>query len=180
MNSIFAQSRLFFISVFSLCMLMACSPQYNWRVVPNADLGYSATFPDKPAQVTRTMDLIGLQVPLTMHAAQVDGEYFAVGTVPLQGELQIQSTALRDALAQAVSNNIAAGQPELKSIQWLGRPVQEMTVTGALPNGEPAYAHARFFEHQGVLYEVLMMGPGQQASPDSLTSWFGGFSLLGQ
>lgn len=180
MNSILAQSRLFFISVFSLWALVACSPQYNWRVVPNADLGYTATFPDKPAQITRTMDLIGLQVPLTMHAAQVDGEYFAVGTVPLQGELQAQSTALRDALAQAVANNIASGKPELKSIQWLGMPVQEMTATGSLPNGGTAFAQVRFFEHRGVLYEVLMMGPGPQANPDSLTSWFGGFSLLGR
>lgn len=180
MNSIITHSRLFFIALFALFALAACSPQYNWRVVPNTDVGYMATFPDKPAQVTRTLDLIGLQVPLTMHAAQVEGMYFAVGTVPLKGELQVQRAALRDALAQAVANNISAGKPELISIQWLGKPVQEMTLSGTLPNGEAAFAQARFFEHQGILYEVLMMGPGPQGNPDELTSWFGGFSLLGQ
>ena len=180
MNSLIAQSRAIFIGLFTLWTLAACSPQYNWRVVPNTDVGYMATFPDKPAMVTRTLDLIGLQVPLTLHAAQVEGMYFAVGTVPLQGELQVQGVALRDALAQAVANNISAGKPELKAIQWLGKPVQEMMTNGTLPNGEKAFAHARFFEHQGVLYEVLMMGPGEQANPDAATSWFGGFSLLGQ
>lgn len=180
MNSLIAQSRAIFIGLLSLWTLAACSPQYNWRVVPNTDVGYMATFPDKPAMVTRTLDLIGLQVPLTLHATQVEGMYFAVGTVPLQGELQVQGVALRDALAQAVTNNIAAEKPELKVMQWLGKPVQEMMVTGTLPNGEKAFANARFFEHQGVLYEVLMMGPGEQANPDVATSWFGGFSLLGQ
>lgn len=180
MKSFIAQSRAIFLGFLALWALAACSPQYNWRVVPNTDVGYMATFPDKPALVTRTLDLIGLQVPMTLHAAQVEGLYFAVGTVPLQGELQGQGLALRDALAQAVANNISADKPELKPVQWLGKTVYEMTSTGTLPTGGKAFAHARFFEHQGVLYEVFMMGPGEQANPDSLTSWFGGFSLLGQ
>jgi hypothetical protein len=180
MITAFAKSRMFFISLFALCTLAACSPQYNWRTVPNTDVGYMATFPDKPAQVTRTMDLIGLKVPLTLHAAQLEGMYFAVGTVPLQGELAAQGPALRGALAQAVANNIAAGQAELKPIQWLGKPVQEMSAQGKFPGGEAAFAQARFFEHQGVLYEVMLIGPGNGASADVATSWFGGFSLLGQ
>ncbi len=180
MKTAFASSRAIFVSLIALCALVACSPQFNWRVVPNTDIGYMATFPDKPAQATRTMDLIGLQVPFTLQAAQIEGLYFAVGTVPLQGELAAQGAALRDALAQAVANNIAAGQADVKPIQWLGKTVYEMSIKGKLPSGEAAFAQARFFEHQGVLYEVLMMGPGEAANPDSATSWFGGFSLLGQ
>lgn len=180
MKSVFVQSRALFIFFVALFALSACSPQYNWRTVPNTDIGYMATFPDKPAQVTRNLDLIGLQVPLTLQAAQIEGLYFAVGTVPLQGNLSAQGTALRDALAQAVSNNISAGTPTLKPVQWLGKTVHELSIQGKLPSGEAAFAQARFFEHQGVLYEVMMMGPGQSANPDAATSWFGGFSLLGQ
>ena len=180
MNSVLGQSRTFFVSLLAATVLAACSPQFNWRSVPNSDIGYMATFPDKPAQVTRTMDLIGLQVPLTLQAAQVQGQYFAVGTVPLSGPLLGQGPALRDALAQAVGNNISAGQVVLKPTTWLGKPAHELSVQGTLPSGEKAFAHARFFEHQGTLYEVLVMGPGESLNPDVLTSWFGGFSLLGQ
>jgi hypothetical protein len=179
MKSFIVTSRAFFIAVLSVCAIAACSPQLNWRTVPNPDLGYMATFPDKPAQVTRTMNLIGLQVPLTLQAAQVDGFYFAVGTVPLEGSLEGQGAALRDALAIAVANNIAAERPELEPVLWLGQSAQAMSLTGELPDGSPAFAQARFFEHQGTLYEVLLMGPGQQPSPDVLTTWLGGFSLLG-
>ena len=94
--------------------------------------------------------------------------------------LTVRAFIGHEMVAQAVANNISAGKPELKAMQWLGKPVQEMMTSGTLPNGEKAFAHARFFEHQGVLYEVLMMGPGEQANPDAATSWFGGFSLLGQ
>lgn len=123
---------------------------------------------------------MGLQVPLTLHAAQAEGFYFAVGSVPLQGALQGKGIELRAALAQAVSNNIAAEKPDLRPLQWLGKSVQEMSVKGRLPNGLPAVAHARFFEHRGVLYEVVVMGAGEQISPEVLTTWLSGFSLLEQ
>jgi hypothetical protein len=180
MTLIAQMSRAFLLTALALCALVACTPQYNWRVVPNPDLGYMATFPDKPAMVTRTLDLIGLQVPLTFHAAQVDGLYFAVGTVPLQADLQPRSLELRDALAQAVANNIAASRPELKPLTWLGKSAVEMNSVGTLPGGKAGFAQARFFEHRGVLYEVLIMGPGAAADPNMVTSWFGGFSLMGQ
>lgn len=180
MNSFFSKISCIFIGLLAVWALSGCSPQYNWRTVPNTDVGYMATFPDKPAQVTRTLDLIGLKVPLTMQAAQVEGLYFAVGTVPLQGELQIQSIGLRDALAQSVANNIAAGKPALTQIQWLGKAAHEMSVTGTLPDGQAAFAQVRFFEHRGTLYEVLIMGGNEQLDSNAPTTWFGGFSLLGQ
>ncbi len=180
MTLIAPMSRAFLLGALTLCALVACTPQYNWRVVPNPDVGYMATFPDKPAMVTRTLDLIGLQVPLTFHAAQVGGLYFAVGTIPLGAELQARSNELRDALAVAVANNIAAPKPDLKPIEWLGKPAVEMNTTGTVPGGKPGFAQARFFEHKGVLYEVLIMGPGDAADSNMVTSWFGGFSLMGQ
>lgn len=167
-------------SVFAVSLLLACSPSLNWRVVPNTDVGYAATFPDKPAQITRTLDLIGLKVPLTLHAAQVDGLYFAVGTMPLQGDLTGKAQDLSQALAQALANNINAGQAKLKPMQWLGMNVEELTASGNLSSGKAGFAQARFFEHRGVLYEVVLMGEGAGADPDVVTQWFTGFNLLGQ
>ncbi|WP_370264363.1 hypothetical protein [Limnobacter sp.] len=173
-------SRRFFCLFCLALLLQACSPAYNWRAVPNSDVGYVATFPDKPAMVTRTLDLAGLKVPLTLHAAQVDGSYFAVGTVPLQGPLQGQGEVLRNALAQALANNVQAGAAQLQSTEWLGQPAWRVELQGSLPSGEAGHAVARFFEHRGVLYQVTLMGPGQQALPEIQTTWFSGFSLLGQ
>lgn len=166
--------------VLLVAFLQACSPAMNWREVPNTEAGYVATFPDKPAQVTRTLDLIGLKVPLTLHAAQVQGLYFAVGTVPLDGALKGHLPELTQALAQALANNINAGQAELKPLNWLGMQVGELRVSGVLKSGKTGFAHGRFFEHRGVLYEVLLMGDGAEPDADVLTQWFKGFRLLGR
>ncbi|HEX4917201.1 MAG TPA: hypothetical protein VFV43_04825 [Limnobacter sp.] len=171
--------RIFFFLA-ALLTLQACSPAYNWRAVPNSDVGYVATFPDKPAMVTRTLDLAGLKVPLTLHAAQVNGNYFAVGTVPLEGELQGQTDVLRNALAQALANNVQAGSVSPQPMDWLGLQVWAVDLQGTLPSGEAGHAVARFFENRGVFYEVVLMGPGKTPTPELQTTWFSGFSLLGQ
>ncbi|HEX4879869.1 MAG TPA: hypothetical protein VFV39_08505 [Limnobacter sp.] len=176
---LFESLRVFFF-IAAMCVLQACSPAFNWRAVPNTDIGYVATFPDKPVMVTRTLDLAGLKVPLTLHAAQVEGSYFAVGTVPLRGELQGQADVLRGALAQALANNVQAGAANLQPMEWLGQAAWGLELRGTLPSGEDGHAVARFFERRGVLYEVVLMGQGQTPAPELQTTWFSGFSLLGQ
>lgn len=50
-------------------LLGACSPEYNWREVRAADQGYVVMLPGKPASMTRTIQLDGLEVPMTMQGA---------------------------------------------------------------------------------------------------------------
>lgn len=161
-------------------VLAACSPTMNWRVVPNPDLLYVATFPDKPAQLTRTVPLNGMEVPLTLQAAEVDGLYFMVGTVVLAGELQGQGEAIRTALAQAAAANLGQPPQEAVPVQWLGRTAYSVKVGGQYPGtGGPAFLQARFLEHRGHVYQITVTGPGEGLNPDFEANWFGGFSLLG-
>ncbi|MCQ8895492.1 hypothetical protein NQT62_03435 [Limnobacter humi] len=164
----------------SMFLLSACSPAFNWRVVPNPDSGYTATFPDKPALVTRTLDLANLKVPLTLQAAQVNGLYFAVGTVPLEGNLKTQQTLLVEALSLALANNIQAGKPALANTTWLGLPVLDMDSRGKTAKGGAAFVKARFFEHKGRLFEVIVMGEAEQPDPSVVAQWFNGFSVGGR
>jgi hypothetical protein len=48
-------------------------------------------FPAKPASFTRTVDLDGMQVSMTMTAAEVDGATFAVGTAEAPDEAQARA-----------------------------------------------------------------------------------------
>lgn len=173
-------NRIFLRLVLSLSLLSACSPAFNWRVVPNPDGGYTATFPDKPALVTRTLDLANLKVPLTLQAAQVNGLYFAVGTVPLDGDLKDRQTVLVDALSLALANNIQASKPALATTTWLGMPVFEMDSRGKTAKGGAAFVKARFFEHHGHLFEVIVMGEAEQPDPGVVAQWFNGFAVGGR
>ena len=52
-------------------LLAACSPKYNWRDYASPDAPYRVMFPAKPATFTRTIDLDGMQVAMTMTAAAI-------------------------------------------------------------------------------------------------------------
>ena len=65
----------------ALCLLFAgCSPKYNWRDYASPTASYHVTFPAKPSTVTRTIDLDGMQVSLTMTAAEGGGATVRVGS----------------------------------------------------------------------------------------------------
>jgi len=49
-----------------LALLAGCAPEYNWREIRAADDGYVVMLPDKPAALTRRIDLDGLPVSMSM------------------------------------------------------------------------------------------------------------------
>ena len=81
-------------------LLAGCNPAYNWRDYTSEDSRFKALFPAKPATLTRTVDLNGLQVEMTMTAAKVDNTTFAVGTAvaPDAARAQAALPAMRLAL----------------------------------------------------------------------------------
>jgi hypothetical protein len=85
-------------------LLGACSPKYNWRDYASPDAPYRVMFPAKPASVTRSIDLDGKQVSMTMTAADIDGATFAVGAAEAPDEAQAQ--AALPAMMQALLRNI--------------------------------------------------------------------------
>lgn len=165
----------------SLSLLcVSCSPRFNWREVVNEAGAYRATFPDKPAQMTRMLDLIKLQVPFTLQVAKVDDFYFAVGFVPLKGDLKGKGQALRAALAQGLANTFELEQVELQPLTWLGLPAHALQLQGVTKQGMVAQAQARFIEQGDVLYQVTLVSPVRSANKELAEQWFSGFAPSGR
>lgn len=158
--------------------LTACSPAFNWREVPNNELGYVATFPDKPVSATRELNLDGLKVPLTLHAAKVGEVYFTVGLVPLDETLTNNLDRLTLALAQSLGNNIGVQKVELIDKDWQGTSARFFDASGKMPNQEGAKLQGYFVRKNGYLFEVVLMGPESQVSDVVVTQWFTGFKWL--
>lgn len=57
-------------------VLSACTPTWDWREIRPTDAPLSVMLPGKPAEMTRTIDLDGVPVAMTMHGALVDGLRF--------------------------------------------------------------------------------------------------------
>lgn len=161
-------------------ILTACSPALNWREVVNNDFQFVATFPDKPVQVTRTLDMAGFNVPLTLQAATAKNIYFAVGVVELKGPLAGQGEALKGALIQALANNVKVSEVQSQMKPWAGlERVDWVELAGQLPDGKPGRAVGRFFIVNNQLIEVLLVGPTDQVDTGTEKQWLTGFRLLG-
>ena|SRR5665213_342607 len=59
-----------------------CSPRFNWRDYQSSG-GFAATFPDKVQTATRSIELTGIEVNMTLSAARVGEISFVVGSVRL-------------------------------------------------------------------------------------------------
>ena len=86
-----------------LWLLVGCSPALNWRSVPLPDAGITITLPCKPDQATRTVELAGVPVELSMAGCDADGATFAVSHAALADPAQA-GAALRHWRAAVVAN----------------------------------------------------------------------------
>jgi hypothetical protein len=70
-------------------LLAACSPALNWRNVPVPEAGITMALPCKPDHATRTVELAGVPVELSMLGCDADGATFALSHAALTDPAQV-------------------------------------------------------------------------------------------
>ena len=105
-------------------LLLACSPQYNWRDYSSDVAPFRVMFPDKPSTHKRTIDLDGLKVEMTMTAAEVNGATFAVGSAqaPDTASAEKALSAMKTALVRNIGATVKSEKAS-KAAQAIGGPV---------------------------------------------------------
>lgn len=150
------QKRLFCAASLAAALLLSgCNPTYNWRDYSSADAPYRIMFPAKPASHTRAIDLNGMQVEMTMTAAEVEGAMFAVGTgvAPDAAQAQAAVTAMKTALVRNIGAKVerestaAAGASTSVDIDAIGS-----------ANGQPVRLRGHFEARGKRFYQVIVMG----------------------
>jgi hypothetical protein len=164
------------LSLLLVCALLgACSPKYNWRDYASPDAPYRVMFPAKPASVTRTIDLDGKQVSMTMTAADIDGATFAVGAAEAPDEAQAQ--AALPAMMRALLRNIGAGDSQARLHAGAdGRTVGEVDATGK-SNGAPVRLVGRFEARGKRFYQVIVLGKPDAMPSEQVEQFLSSFTL---
>ncbi|HYD95127.1 MAG TPA: hypothetical protein VEC01_07370 [Noviherbaspirillum sp.] len=161
-------SRLPFSLAGAACALLlaACSPKFDWREVRGGDAPFIVLLPAKPASHTRTIDLDGVKVAMTMTAAEVDGVTFAVGSAEMQDAAQAQQAlaAMKTALVRNIGGSIT----------------QEKTAGPATIDVEAKGAQARvliarFAARDKRIYQAVMLGNEKAISRDAADTFFTSF-----
>lgn len=154
-----------------VALVAACSPKFDWREVRGANAPFVVLLPAKPASHTRTVNLDGLQVPMTMTAADVDGVTFAVGTAELPDASQAPKAlaAMKTALVRNIGGTI---RQEKASAAGVVPATIEIEAAGA-----DRVLLARFLAKDKRIYQVVVVGKENAVSHDAADTFFTSFKL---
>jgi hypothetical protein len=154
-------------------LLGACSPKYNWRDYASPEAAYRVMFPAKPASFTRTIDLDGMQVSMTMTAADVDGTTFAVGAAEAPDEARAR--AALPAMMQALTRNIGAGGAQgTVHADASGKATGDLDVTGN-SQGTPVRLVGHFEARGKRFYQVIVLGKANDMPPEQVEQFLTSF-----
>jgi hypothetical protein len=155
-------------------LLGACNPTYNWRDYASPDAPYRVMFPAKPASYTRTITLDGMQVSMTMTAAEVDGATFAVGAAEAPDEARAQ--AALPAMQEALLRNIGATAASQKAAAAPGKTSRDVDVTGT-SHGTPVRLVGHFEARGKRFYQVIVLGKANAVPPEQVEQFLTSFTL---
>jgi hypothetical protein len=161
-------------------LLCACSPKYNWRDYMSPDAPYRVMFPGKPASYTRSVNLNGMQVDMTMTATEVEGAMYAVGTAQAPDPAKAQSAleAMKVALVRNIGATGARQTAAAASASSGAAPVSssDIEAEGVL-NGVPMRLVGHFEARGDRFYQVVVMGPAKSITAEPTDQFISSFKV---
>ena len=162
-------------------LVSACSPKFNWRDYRSNDAPYTVQFPGKPAQQTRTVDLDGQQVSLTMAATEIDGTTFAVasGELPDAAHAQMAMQAMKTAMVKNIDGVVSSDKVSAVSSGNAGG-VQQTSIdieAKGRQNGASMLLSGKFIAKDKRVYQVIVVGHEKQVVRDTVDTFISSFKL---
>lgn len=168
-------------TLLSAGVLSACSPKFDWRDYRSSDAPYAVLFPGKPGTQARTIDLDGMEVNMSMAAAEVDGVTFAVGSAVLADAsaapkaLAAMKTAMVNNIGGAITSdqvNAVAGTLAANGQQL----VLAVEAKGS-QRGEPMRLIGRFIAKDKRIYQIIVVGREKHVTQESVETFMSSFKL---
>lgn len=164
------------------CLLLACSPRYDWREVHDRDGAYAVTYPAKPTTDARDVAFANGKLPMRMQAARVESALFAVGVVTVPGDdAATRQTVLAELQRGLLANvNDAAAQPTPVMVRQAGDapalPGVAVAAQGLASDKTERYVAARFVARGNHVYQVVVLAT--KAPPkDQVDQFLDSFTL---
>jgi hypothetical protein len=177
-------SRLRLLAAFAaVCVVVsACNPTFNWREYRSADAGYRVLFPAKPSSMTRSIELAGTKLNMTLTAAEVNEVNFAVGSaaVPDASEAQAVLGAMKTALVDNIGATVKRESASSSASAVDGAAHRSSTIEiEALGSrqGLPVLLVGRFIAHDKRVYQVIVMGKEQRIVRENVDTFLSSFKL---
>lgn len=164
-------------------MLAACSPKYDWRDYSSPNAPYRVMFPGKPATYTRSVNLDGMKVDMTMTATEVEGAMYAVGSAeaPDAEKARAALGAMKIALVRNIGATTATEKSSASATASAGAAASanssDVSAKGVL-NGVPMRLVAHFEARDKRFYQVIVIGPAKSIAAEPTDQFISSFKLL--
>lgn len=158
-------------------LLWACAPALDWRQVSLGDWQVNATFPCRPSNAQRDLDLGGRRTTMFLHACTASDTTFALAMADV-GDVRSVAPALSALTATAVRNlaaRIDSDQPAQVPGMTPNSEARRLRLTGHLPDGRTAIEHVAVFAHGSRVYQLALVG--SQPAADAIQVFFDGVRL---
>lgn len=166
-----APTRSLFASAALVAGLVACTPRYDWREVHGAEAPYTVLMPVKPTTHARPINLDGVQITMTMTAADVDGALFAVGTATMSDAAA--ATKALSAMKTALVRNIGGTVTSEKATTSAGMSTVDIEAKGAGTQARLLYAH--LVAKDARIYQVVAIGTGKSLPREAIDTFLTSF-----
>lgn len=170
------------LPVLAALALAACSPKYNWRNYSSPDAPYTAMFPDKPAAHTRSIDIDGMTVNMTMTAADIEGTVFAIGNAeaPDAAKAEAALAAMKTALVKNIGATVTkekVASAAAAGASGLSRSAAIDIEAKGMRNGVPIRLVGHFESRDKRFYQVIVMGQEKNMPQDEVDMFMSSFKL---
>jgi hypothetical protein len=139
-------------------------------------------FPGKPATYTRSVDLDGMRVDMTMTATEVEGAMYAVGTAqaPDPARAQAALAAIRTALLRNIGatsvRETSAAAAAVANGTASDTAASDVTADGVL-HGVKMRLVGHFEARGKRIYQVVVMGPEKSIESEASDQFISSFKL---
>jgi hypothetical protein len=154
-------------------LLAACSPTLDWRDARPEGSGASLLLPCRPNAQTRSVQLAGRAVRLTLHACSAGDVTWALAFADV-ADPAVVSAAL-DELRQSAAANLGAATAQTLALAVPGATPNaastRVLVSGRLPDGTAVQEQVAVFTRGTVVFQATVIGP--QLPGDGVETFFG-------
>ena len=152
-------------SLFIVTLCAACSPTFDWREVRPEGGGVKALFPCKPATETRTVELAGARVPMTMYSCRAGDALFAVAHADV-GDPALVAPTLRQ-MRESAARNVGVPVPAATALSVRGMTPNAETgrfrLDGRRPDGGAVREEVASFTRGTTVYQATVLGDAPDA-----------------
>ncbi len=158
-------------------LLWACAPALDWRQVSLGDSQINASFPCRPSNAQRDLDLGGRRITMSLHACTASDMTFALAMADV-GDVRSVAPALGALRAAAVRNlaaRIDSDGPANVPGMTPNSEARRLQLSGQLPDGKPVIEHVVVFARGSRVYQLTLVGA--QPAVDAVQVFFDGVRL---